>query len=72
LQGFDILKKHEQTLKHLDNVLEIIVDLSPMDCCASLDEALKYYNELRPNNKVVRHEGYIMKLVNFGPLDRIL
>ena len=42
----------EQALEHLGNVLYYCADIHPDDRCDALDNALKFYNEARPNQRV--------------------
>ncbi len=39
-------------LTHLGKVLYILADLYPDDRCRALDDALAFYNSLRPNEKI--------------------
>lgn len=59
----------DKALDHLALVLDILAELVPSDRCDGLDNALAYYNERRPDARVQPLEGYVTKLVHFGPMD---
>jgi hypothetical protein len=61
----------QRALSHLGDVLSILANLTPDDRCQALDEALAFYNEHRPDAKVVAEPGWVTKLVTEGPLDRL-
>lgn len=62
-------KSDTTALEHLGDVLDMLVDLSPMDQCEALTDAVAYYNRMRPDLQVQRHAGYLTKLVHIGPMD---
>ena len=59
-------------LDHLGNVLSMLADLHPDEQCRAFTKALAFYNSVRPNARVEPHEGWETRLVNIGPLDRVL
>lgn len=59
-------------MDHLGNVLYMLADLHPDFRCRAYAEALAFYNAARPDARVEPHEGWETRLVNIGPLDRVL
>lgn len=56
-------------LDHLGDVLQMLASLCPGDRCQAFADALSFYNEARPQARVEPMEGYVTRIVHFGPLD---
>lgn len=56
-------------LDHLRNVLMILADLHSDDQCQAYKDALAFYNQACPAQRIEPHDGYSTRLVHTTPID---